>query len=447
MGRGKMGFRTLIWKWKAGLDGNPVFSRYDSLMQSQWFVPSALREMTEDALHKVLAHAAKTVPYYKRRGAEPASIDSFGVLSRDQLINGYANLQSNQPGPMPHWPTSSSGSSGQPVTVVLDKECNSWRTASAWRGDTFGTGLSPDARQLAIWGNPMEVKLTRRLFQRLLNYYHNRFIVDGFTITPESVREIHQRMHQLRPKILYGYPASLHGFVLSAREQNLEPIPVWRLMTTGEQLNETQKEAIGNYFGVKVCERYGSREFGSMAHQCEYGTWHIHQEHLHFEVRLPDGRISDSGTGDLLVTSLHNYTMPLIRYDIGDMADLTPAECQCGRGLRTFTSLLGRPSEFIYTPSGVWINANHYHVLLRDEPVRQFRFIQDTPGELRMLIVPRDEMTMERLELLRRQGEVIAKNELKLHLEVVDQIDPLPNGKSPGVLNLLPRPALPGLLS
>ncbi|MCC7478122.1 phenylacetate--CoA ligase family protein [bacterium] len=441
-----MGFRTALWKLKAGVDGNPVFQRYEHLMQSQWFLPAELQARTAEALQRVLLHSARSVPFYRRRNAKADSLESFGTISRDELINGFGQLQSTDPGPLPHWQTSSSGSSGQPVTVVLDKECNSWRTASAWRGDTFGTGLGPDARQLAIWGNPMELKLTRRMFQRALNFYHNRFIVDGFTITPESVREIHRVMWKLRPKILYGYPASLHGFVLSALEQGLEPIPVWRLMTTGEQLNETQKEAIAQYFGVTVCERYGSREFGSMAHQCEHGVWHIHQEHLHFEVRLPDGRISDSGTGDLLVTSLHNFTMPLIRYEIGDMANLTPADCQCGRGLRTFHSLLGRPSEFIYTPSGAWINANHYHVLLRDEPVRHFRFIQDTPGELRMLIVPLAEMTPERLELLRKQGEAIARHELKLHLEVVDHIDPLPNGKSPGVLNLLPRPELPGRL-
>ena len=82
-----------------------------------------------------------------------------------------------------------------------------------------------------------------------------------------------------------------------------------------------------------MLQRYGCREAGDIAHQCEHGTWHINTDHLHCEVLRNDGSIGTTGKGRLLLTKLYNDLMPLVRYDVEDLVELTNDGCPCGRCL------------------------------------------------------------------------------------------------------------------
>jgi phenylacetate-CoA ligase len=443
-----MGLRLVLWKLRAWAEHSPVFARYRYVMESQWHSAEVARQNTETALQATLEHAAKTVPYYRKRKADPRDIDSFGTLQRGDAIDNYEALHSDSPPPGPILVAKSGGSSGETVRVLRDRERNAWADACAWRGDAFGTKLPPDARQVSLWGSPFDLQALQRPKRPLSNLYFNRFMLDGFNLGLEESRHLHRQISALRPDILYGYPSSLLAFVLCAQELGLPAMQIPKIMPTGEMLSDETKAVLEGYFKAPVLERYGSREFGAMAHRCELGAWHICQEQIKCEVILSDGSIAESGKGNLLVTALHCYSMPLIRYSIGDIVDLTEVPCACGRtGMRTFTSVMGRGADYVYCPDGRWFNGNAYTVRVREQPIRVHRFIQDEIDHLTLYIVPAEGYTKkDEVDMLARLDKV-ADGLIKIDLKVVDQIDPLPSGKNPSLINQLPRPDRPGRLA
>jgi phenylacetate-CoA ligase len=127
------------------------------------------------------------------------------------------------------------------------------------------------------------------------------------------------------------------------------------LTSTGDNLFRPQREAIENAFGIGVSDYYGAGGEGvHLASQCEQRAgYHVHMENSVLEI-LTDGRPAKPGElGNIVVTQLDNEAMPLIRYDIGDLAtagDDTP--CPCGRAHPTIASIHGRACDVIRTPSG-----------------------------------------------------------------------------------------------
>ena len=91
-----------------------------------------------------------------------------------------------------------------------------------------------------------------------------------------------------------------------------------------------------------------STEFKEIAHECAYGRYHINFESVYVETEAED----DQTTPRLLVTSLVNKAMPLIRFDIGDYAKLGHDACACGRESPYLIDIAGREAEFLQLADG-----------------------------------------------------------------------------------------------
>ena len=96
------------------------------------------------------------------------------------------------------------------------------------------------------------------------------------------------------------------------------------------------------------------------------------------EVLGEDGRPCKAGeTGRVIVTPLHNYAMPLIRYEIGDYVELGEP-CDCGRGLPVINRILGREQEILVLPTGEqrWtlLGSSDVHDFMEMAPIAQFQF-------------------------------------------------------------------------
>jgi phenylacetate-CoA ligase len=106
-----------------------------------------------------------------------------------------------------------------------------------------------------------------------------------------------------------------------------------------------------------VVDLYSANEVGYLALQCpEHGRYHEQAESLLLEVLDEAGRPCGPGsTGRVVVTALWNYAMPLIRYEIGDYAEVA-GPCPCGRGLPALGRILGRTRNMIALPTGerIW---------------------------------------------------------------------------------------------
>lgn len=271
----------------------------------------------------------------------------------------------------------------------------------------------------------------------LADHFFNRVTTSIFVMDEERVTKLHQHLCAFRPRILTGYVSGLCAFAEIAGPLGLQPPPLEKVIPTAEYCSPRQFELIRAYFKAPTMLRYGAVEVGDLAHQCEQGNWHIHSEHVFLEVRLEDGSIAQSGSGSLLVTLLSNYTMPLVRYELGDMVDLTPRACACGRGLPTLTDVHGRAAEHILAADGTKFSSLAFTHSLRKFPLRQFRIVQENLAEVQVLYIPLPEFSAAMLRELGEELRMVLQGRLKLRLECVERIDPLPNGKQSHVVNKL----------
>jgi phenylacetate-CoA ligase len=200
------------------------------------------------------------------------------------------------------------------------------------------------------------------------------------------------------------------------------------------------RDALTATFRAPVLNRYGSREVGDVACSCLRGTG-LHISELSYFVEVVDsqGRGCSLGTeGDVLVTLLSNYTMPLIRYRIEDRAAWATEPCSCGRITRRLLTVYGRRNDYLLARDGTHINGTALTTLLYPvSGIRRFQYRQARQGVV-LSIVPADagaeaDLTRELQPVLARARQLLRG--LELSLVFVDHIPPSASGKHRYILN------------
>ncbi|MCX8087105.1 MAG: hypothetical protein N3C63_09445 [Rhodocyclaceae bacterium] len=148
--------------------------------------------------------------------------------------------------------------------------------------------------------------------------------------------------------------------------------------STAEMLSEAMRETIEGAFGCKVFNQYGSREIPNIACDCRLGRMHVFTDLVWLESR----------EGRLLVTSLTNRLMPMIRYENGDCGELLDERCRCGLPFPLMAMSLCRHNDFIRTPDGRRLHPAFFNRLLYGlTAIEAYRFVQEPPFQLRLELV------------------------------------------------------------
>lgn len=415
--------------------GEPVPRLYAQACARQWRSVDELLAFQAGRLDLLLHHAVDACPAYRGRGA---SLEEFPVLTRTDLRSNFEQLAAGRRSER-SWLQHSGGSTGEPSVVRLDSSMHAWRVACGWRGDCWG-GLKPTDSYAYLWGHPGDILSSASLRERLHALIFNRWLTDAFALDAARVREIHAWLVARRPACLVGYASALLSYARMAGAAGLKPPPLRKVIPTAETCSAEDASEIAAYFAAPVMQRYGTREVGDIAHQCEQGRWHQHCEHVLLEVRQDDGSIVREGEGSLLVTCLSNYALPLIRYEIGDRADLCSRDCPCGRGLPTFTGLLGRVSDYIELSDGSHLSSLAFNHQLRAAPIRQFQIQQSAPGRVRLLIIPEPGYAEASLSPLQSYLAAHCGDRLEVHIELVGSIEASASGKLRQVVKPAPSP-------
>jgi phenylacetate-CoA ligase len=168
-----------------------------------------------------------------------------------------------------------------------------------------------------------------------------------------STREQLRWLVAERPAYLMSYPSIVRALALEARATRTTIPELREVRTFGEWLPPDTRDLCLDAWNAPVVDLYSSQEVGYIALQCpETGNYHVQSEDLLVEIVDETGRACAVGEpGRVIVTTLHNFAMPLIRYDIGDIAAAGPA-CPCGRGLPVLEKLAGRYRNMLITRSG-----------------------------------------------------------------------------------------------
>ena len=364
----------------------------------QWRNNSDIEAYQLSNLYRLLNYAVSNCPYYSQllsdSGIVLSSINSLADLAKiptttkADIVNYYTTIRSTR-GFLFSSSKTTGGSTGQAVTIEKNADALARERAATWRAyEWAGVGIGDV--QARFWGVPLSKK--SRQLSKLVDFVSNRARLSAFQINDRSLEEYYKRLLKLRPAYLYGYVSMISAFASYLDKRNLNRLPGLRsVITTSEVLDDNSRALIENVFGVRVFNEYGCGEVGSIAHECGHGNMHIMAENVIIEIDVSNS--PDGGSGEIIVTDLHNYAMPLIRYRLGDYATLSREECACGRGLPVIKKVHGRAYDMVIDPDG---NRLHPEVLMYIfeelksgvSGIRQFQVIQKSRDFLLINIVP-----------------------------------------------------------
>jgi phenylacetate-CoA ligase len=384
------------------LKGKSTHAKLAELERTQWLAPAALRELQFERLRRHLDWAYREVPYYRRllddHGLPPRRIQSFEDfariphLTKEILRERLADLQ-------PRTPLrgvqrlSTGGSTGAPVTVLVDRERSAFTDAARLRAHRW-FGADMGAREIVLWGSPIELGRQDRL-RSARDWLLNSRLLSAFDLGEPALARYAAVVRAYRPQKLYGYASALAllaGYLDRTGGTPVRDAPR-AVFTTAEPLYDFQRAAIAAAFHCPVAVEYGCRDGGLVALECPAGGLHIAVEGMHVEA-LPAA--PGEADGELVLTNLESYALPIIRYRSGDLGALDPAPCACGRGLPRLARVEGRRTDFLVTPSGKLMHALAVIYVLREIPgLREFQVIQEALDHVRVRVVPAGELSVD----------------------------------------------------
>jgi phenylacetate-CoA ligase len=413
---------------------------YRRLQRTQYDPPPIIRARQWAALQAILRHAHATVPFYRDRfdaaGLHPNDIRCFEdyqqvpVLTKTDIRAHPGALLSNEYDQACLHQKKTSGSTGVALKIFVDEESLQWKRACTLRSDEWsGWGFGePVAR---VWGNPEY--LNRGWRGRLRNALLERaFYLDTLRMDNQVLATFARILGRRKPALIFGHAHSVYLLAQYLQSQGQSVHRPRGIITTAMVLHAWQRRAIEHVFGCPVTNRYGCEEVSLIACECErHDGMHINADGVYVEV-LRDGRPADPGeAGSIVVTDLTNRAMPLLRYQVGDVAVLSDRQCPCGRGLPLLERLEGREADYVITPAGELISGISLteNFALQVPGIAQFQIIQESINCFRFRIVRGTEFGPASLQQLRLLVHERFGPEVNYECEYLEQIPQEASGK------------------
>lgn len=371
-----------------------VFRKSRSYLTRQWS-----RELIEAAqserLHRLLCHAVETVPAYQGHVSR-AEIDEdpygalckFPVLEKRSLQDHLVNYVSDAFAAKRAFKVTTSGSTGTPL-VLVDDEDSLVEYAAAYLRVLNAHGIEYGDRLANIVADAARdsQNVQAQLLVGACEVAQVNLLDSSSRLRAEAI----PFLQAWRPTALFGNPSDLHLLSLRLSDLGLSLPSVNAIVSCGENLTVSARRDIENIAGCRVTELYSMQECKSIAWECPSGGFHIDDERVVLE-SLPH----ESGQHELILTSLCNYSMPLIRYRTGDLGCILPPKttaCSCGRALGMIAEFQGRDRGFLVTPDGRWLSPRAIKLFLTELPLTTWRLVQEEISSLTLEIAPQFEVS------------------------------------------------------
>lgn len=425
-----------------GFKGRQIHRHRRFLEQSQWWSREDLLRFQWQELTRLLAHAGDQVPYwsdqFRRAGLAPADIRSYDDFIK-LPITEKAHIRQHLDSMIARdyrgktLTKATAGSTGEPLLLHYTKESYDWRVAISRRGYGWA-GYEEGMRQVSIWGifaigkRPFYADLKDRILAEMAG----RIVVNSLKFDVETKRQCLATINRAQPVTVVGYANPLYKFAQFVNEQGGLTARPGSVISAAEKIFPYQRAEIERAFGCPMFETYGSREFMLIGSECDRKSGlHLSVENLLIEVIKDDGQPAQPGeSGDLVITDLHNFGMPFIRYRIGDMAVASDAVCSCGRGLPLLQQIVGRTLDIIRTRNGTHVPGEFFpHLLKEVKGVLQFQVEQTDLDTLIIRIVKDATFTDAELQTVHREVGRLFGDSIKLIVEFMDAIPLTKAGK------------------
>ncbi len=335
------------------------------LEQSQWWPPEEIERLQFEQLSQLLAHAYKYVPFHQSRLKEIARQDfvlhsredlgKIPIITRRELQDNFDQLVAKAM-PEDHLPMRSgqtSGSTGRPVKYATTSITKFMASAFVLRNHLWHQqDLTVRAAKILLpSGDGDDGKDSGGVSQSWIAAFPS-----GTMASFDSGRTVSAQLKWLQqhdPQWLVTYPSNLAALARAARDNGITLTGLKYLSTLGEVVTPEVRALCREVWGATIVDIYSCKEVNTMALQCpQHEHYHVQSEHVIVEVLDAAGRPCQPGeVGRVVVTDLHNFGMPILRYELGDFAEVGEA-CPCGRTLPVLSRILGRTRNMLTLPSG-----------------------------------------------------------------------------------------------
>lgn len=421
-----------------------VLKRFEQLNRSDFYSAALREERQTEALVALLRHAQNHVPHFRSLLAdhEITARNARDVLAELPPLR-RADIQANPASFVADDATGvvddhTGGSTGTPLTFKVDRPTQQAREASLMWANGLA-GWRPGDRIAMLWGSDRDTKAAFRDWRLNLRWWlDNMRWYNAFEMGEEEMAAFHQAMTRFRPHLLVAYAGSLQVYARFLKSIGTVPgYPLTGLISSAEVLTQAGREEVREYFQRPIYDRYGNREAGAIAAECEaHGGLHVNEHDFVVEIDSVD---PFKEPGPLLITYLANHAMPLIRYDTGDLAVWAKGECSCGRTTPRLARVVGRQADTIRTAHGKLIHGEFFtHVLYGAEGVREFQFVQESMNRYCLRVVA-DRIRPEFEAQWRKKIEPMLGEGAEFRVELVDSIPVLASGKRRFTLSEVPN--------
>jgi len=428
-------------------------AKFDMLLEEfdrrQWNAPDDIAQYCDQRLRELIKHCYDNVPYYKKvmqeKRLRPEDIKTANdlqkipVLTRDDVRNHFQELIATNFSRHNLVGGHTNGTTGSPLQLLWDKRACMVKNVVDWR-QKGAAGVKP--------GNKMAFFFGREVVPRERNYppfwrknrVLNHMFYSTYHLSHANAGIFVKALRDFGPKAVEGYPASL--YIIASFLNNLnETLPVETVFCTSEPLFPHHREAIEKAFACKVFDFYGMAERVIFSSECEYHDGkHLNSDYGITEIHTTDGAVAAPGEmGRVIATGLHNFGMPLIRYQTSDFTALRAEPCKCGRGFPLMENVTARDVAILTATDGRFIIpailSGIYDSLAS---IAELQIIQEERDFIIVNVVRRPDYSSRDEQYLMGELKRLFGADMRIEIRGIDHIPRTAAGKYRWMINKMP---------
>jgi len=371
-----------------------------ALRKTQWASAAQLEEFRTRQLKRIVWHAYVNVPYYRgamnKLSVTPEAIRSLDDIQKLPLLSKFdlrKNIEYKMFSQNSNWKTIhkivTSGSTGRPSIAYGEQTQLEIRAGSTLRGAEWA-GWRIGDRQMRLWHQTLGMSWTQSVREKIDARLLRRRFVPAFEMTEESLAGLIRSIESYKPVLIDGYAESLNfvaSYLRAGHQINHRPKGV---ISSAQMLTTQTRHEIETALATTVFDKYGAREFSGIAYECEAGSRHTMDESYVVELLKDESPVKPGGTGEVIVTDLNNFAVPMLRYRIGDLA-VQPkrATCTCGRSMSMIGKIEGRTQALVHCANGRWIPGTFFAHFFKEHEsqISHFHVVQKVRASFDLLLV------------------------------------------------------------
>jgi phenylacetate-CoA ligase len=385
-------------------------------------------------LSKLLKHTIKTVPYYSKFDVNVDNpeelLRQFPIIDKFTIRDNSDTLISKDFNKENLISYSSSGSSGVQTTVYMTKKEQSvirgilthwWE----WSGYKVGkpivqTGITPN----------------RGFLKSIKDQFFHTIYLNAFSHTQDQLKSICEKLKRKPDQFfMAGYASSLHVLATYALENGYNHLQVKGIISLGDKLFSHYKKNITDAFHARIYDTYGSNEGLMIAAQDDLEAYYILSPHVYLEILDDAGNEVEDGTmGNLVVTRLDCFSMPLIRYKLGDLGIKLPKEKYPEKRKYNYPLLqqvVGRETDIILLPNEDKMVVHSFTGIFEYIPeIKQFKVIQEDISGIVIEYIKSNNFKESAIDIATKElRKYIKDEEFFINFKEVSYIAPTKSGK------------------